>query len=419
MEKVLVIANQFPPAGGSGIQRTSKFIKYLSEFNYEPIVITINESNIRLKDESLKKDIPESTKIYRSTNYNLENSLIGKIIGRKILIPDSERLWELSIHKKTLEIIRKENIKIIYTTSAPYSSHLLGLYIKRKLGSTIKWVADFRDEWCNNPYTLDNPHNKIRISIEKKMEKMVLENSDYLIANTPVMRLNFIEQQNLNEEIQDNFYVIPNGYDRDDLPDVKIKKENKKKFTITYTGLLYGRRKPNCFYESVKELIDEGKIPKDKLDIKFIGNYKKDIMNREIKKYGLDGVVELYDYMAHKDAVQMLGKSDVLLLLEGAGIGDNAFYTGKIFEYMMIEKVVLGILPNGCAMDMFKSTNIGEVALYGDIEDIKNKILKLYTKWKTSELNFDGNASEIKKYSRYELTKKLAYIFDKCKEGEK
>ena len=40
MFKVLVIAYYYPPLGLSGVQRTLKFTKYMSKFNWQPTVIT-------------------------------------------------------------------------------------------------------------------------------------------------------------------------------------------------------------------------------------------------------------------------------------------------------------------------------------------------------------------------------------------
>lgn len=53
MRKVLIIANQFPPMGGSGVQRSVKFVKHLRSFGYEPVVFTREVGNMPLKDETL------------------------------------------------------------------------------------------------------------------------------------------------------------------------------------------------------------------------------------------------------------------------------------------------------------------------------------------------------------------------------
>ncbi len=115
--------------GGSGVQRSCKFVKYLHEFGYEPVVLT-REMNHGLMDNSLFDDLPDH-KIYRTKAYDLTEwpgplSLVGKAISRKLLIPDGDYFWSVASFEKAIEIVEKDDIDIIYTTSYPYSSHLLG-----------------------------------------------------------------------------------------------------------------------------------------------------------------------------------------------------------------------------------------------------------------------------------------------------
>ena len=107
------------------------------------------------------------------------------------MIPDSERLWEIFSRSVAEKAVENRNIQLIYTTSLPYSSHLMGIHLKKRY-PWIAWVADFRDEWTNNPYILDNPYNPVRMKIEQRMEKEVLKTADCLVINTPAMLKNFI-----------------------------------------------------------------------------------------------------------------------------------------------------------------------------------------------------------------------------------
>ncbi|MFV0440823.1 MAG: glycosyltransferase [Lachnospirales bacterium] len=416
-KKVLIIAYQFPPMGGSGVQRTSKFVKNLHHFGYEPIVLTRDTKDVSLLDESLLKDIPKETKIYRTNAYDKSDStkksaIPSKIIGRKVLIPDQARLWELSLHKKALKIIEDEKIDLIYTTSYPYSDHLLGLFIKKTLKGKVKWVCDFRDEWSNNPYTKDNPYSKSRMDKELKMESEVIKYADKLITNTPVMRQNFIDIHSLDEKRQEDFFTIPNGYDKDDFSGLENIKPKNDKFTITYTGAMYGRRKPDYFFEAVQRLVESNEINIDRLSINFIGNYKRDALLDNIKKFGIDKCVIVHDYMPHKEALKKLVSSDALLLLEGGGVGSDAFYTGKVFEYMNTYRPVIAVLPYGCAFDIVNETNIGETAYFENIDEIKKVILKFYEMWDRGEEYNEQNFELIQSFERYELTKKLAEVFD-------
>lgn len=414
MEKVLIVANQFPPMGGSGVQRSVKFVKHLRAFGYEPVVFTRQTTGAKLIDNTLLNDVPQGVNIIRTKAYEpSEMDGILKIpfkILSKIMVPDSAYIWYKTSIKKAIQTIQQQNIKIIYTTSAPYSDHLLGLYIKQKMPH-IKWVVDFRDEWTNNPYTLDNPHNIIRTKIEKNMENQVLLQADYLITNTPVMRENFIKNNNLKG---DNFFVIPNGYDEEDFANMDFTKPKNDKFIMVYTGALYGRRKPDNFFMAIKNLKQQGIIKQNSIKVKLIGNYHKDKLQSQIDKLGLTQDIEIVGYVPHNICIQHQLSSDVLVLIEGSGVGANAFYTGKIFEYMNTKRPVVAILPDGVAKDLVLQSKIGLVANTDNVEDIQNVIKNYYQKWQQNNLCFDPDFDIIKKFERKNLTKDLANIFDKA-----
>ncbi len=412
MKKVLIIANQFPPMGGSGVQRSVKFVKNLRYFDYEPVVLTRTVGNMPVKDETLLKDIPEGVKIYRTKAFEAPElkgflRIPGKVLG-KITIPDSAFYWYMAARKKALKIIEEEGIEIVYSTSAPYSDHLLGLYIKHKTG--LKWIVDFRDEWTNNPYTLDSPYNPLRTRIEKGMEKKVVKTADRIIANSSVMRANFVKNNGLTG---DNFYVIPNGYDKEDFEGLDLTPPKNNKFTLVYTGALYGRRKPDVFFKALSELINENKIDRNKIAVQLIGNYHKDKLQEQIDGFGLTGVVEIIGYVPHDECIKKQLSADSLLLIEGGGRGADAFYTGKVFEYMNTGRPVLSLLPEGVAKDLVLKSGIGLVSETSDVEGAKRNLLIYYKDWQKGKLSFKGSRKVIDKYERRVLTGRLARIFDK------
>jgi glycosyltransferase involved in cell wall biosynthesis len=424
MKKVLIVAYQFPPMGGSGVQRTTKFVKFLRDFEWEPIVFTRDIKRMILKDESLLNDIPDGIKVIRTNPWDFTElpgvlSLGGKVVARKILIPDGERLWQQFSRRKAVQSVIDEKVDLIYTTSYPYSDHLLGLYLKSKFPD-IPWVADFRDEWTNNPYLLDNPHYTLRMATERKQEKLVLEKADYLITNTPVMLKNFINNNTANTELKNKFFVIPNGYDLKDFEGLDRSEPDNSRFTMTYTGALYGRRKPDLFFEALMRLIKENAIDRNKLQVKLIGNFKNDQLNEVIHKYSLDGVVQILPYMKHRDCIQHLLKSNALLLIEGAGPGAEAFYTGKVFEYMATGRAILAIIPeNGAAAQLINDTGTGLVSDCRDLDKISENILNLYNSWLKHKSGLSPNYDYIRSFERKELTKLLSEVFDKAIEKVK
>ncbi|MCX7771937.1 MAG: glycosyl transferase, partial [Clostridia bacterium] len=185
MKKVLMVAYQFPPVGGSGVQRSAKFAKYLPSFDWQPVVLTRDTGKMVLRDESLAKEIPSCTEIIRTSARDLTVlpsvfNKAGKFIAWKLLIPDGEVLWMKKAAREAVKRLQKGDIQAVYTTSYPYSDHLIGLEIKKQYPDLL-WLADFRDEWTNNPYLLDKPHPAYRMKKEKAMEREVLQKADILI----------------------------------------------------------------------------------------------------------------------------------------------------------------------------------------------------------------------------------------------
>ena len=413
-----MIAYQFPPVGGSGVQRSVKFAKYLPLFGWEPVVLTRDDKRMTIRDESFLKDLPDDIEIIRTTAYDLTTmpwllSKVGKFIAWKILIPDGEVLWMRNAIKSCLKRLEKGDIDAIYTTSYPYSDHLLGLEVK-KYYPEIFWLADFRDEWTNNPYLLDKPHRISRMKKEREMEMDVLRTAHVVVTNTPIMKDNFF-RLNKGINLEDRMFVIPNGFDKEDFEGIKQDKVKNDKFTLTYTGALYGRRKPDLFLEAVGNLAREGKISKDNILVRFIGSFKHDVLQRLVDENGLNGVVELNGYMDHDECLNNMVSSDAMLLIEGGGPGSEAFYTGKIFEYIQTNNPILAVIPEkGAAAMLIRETNTGVICNWSHVKAIEKGFLKMYKNWKNGECILEPNQEEIAKYDRKALTGILAELLDKA-----
>ncbi|MDZ7262589.1 MAG: glycosyl transferase family 1, partial [candidate division KSB1 bacterium] len=81
-KRVLLITYYFPPSGGAGVQRSLKFVKYLPQFGWEPVVLTVRDADYPARDESLLQEIPRDTKVYR-TFIPEPYKIYRKVTGRK------------------------------------------------------------------------------------------------------------------------------------------------------------------------------------------------------------------------------------------------------------------------------------------------------------------------------------------------
>jgi hypothetical protein len=66
-KKHLVFINYYyPPMGGGGVQRLTKFLKYFDYQKYVISVLTVKPSFFYTLDESMLKEIPSEVRVFRS-----------------------------------------------------------------------------------------------------------------------------------------------------------------------------------------------------------------------------------------------------------------------------------------------------------------------------------------------------------------
>lgn len=429
MKKVLIITYYWPPAGGPGVQRVLKFAKYLPEFGWQPIILTVKKGEYPAIDETLADDIPENCKVYKTkslepnflykkfTGMDSDMSVPVAVLAEKdvnwkkkianwirlnLFIPDAKIGWIPFAVKQGKEIIKKEKPDIIFSSSPPPTVHLIAMKLAKWSG--IKWVADFRDPWTKIYHYNRSKKNKYSLLLDKKFEQQVVNSADNLVTvsnNIPSL---------LRHDSKKNFAIIPNGYDEDDFLGLNIL-EKFDKFTMAYAGKMNNQQNPRNLWIALKQLKESNSNFAENFQILFMGNIAPDVI-KEIKKYKLDSYCKFTGHIEHKNMIENILKSDVLLLLIPDTQDNKGIVTGKIFEYMRAGNFILGIGPkNGDAAKILDDTKTGKMFEYEDMEGIKKEIKRVFENWQKGTRS-EVNKEEIEKYSRRKLTHKLTEIFD-------
>lgn len=428
MKKVLIITYYWPPSGGAGVQRWLKFVKYLREFGWEPIVYTPENPEAPAIDESLLKDIPDNltvlkTKIWEP--YRLYRNFIGQKKGEKInagflsekekpgiaekisvwvrgnwFIPDARKFWiKPSIHFLS-EYLKNNPVHVITSTGPPHSMHLIALELKRKLD--IPWLADFRDPWTNIDFYKDLMLTKSSDTVHKKLEAEVLKNADAIVT----VGWNMAEE--FKKITDKKITVITNGYDTDDFFDHPITLD--KNFSINHIGAMNADRNPKMLWKALGELIKEIPELKDNLKINFVGRIDYSVLD-ELEENQLSSFVTKTEYTPHSRTTKIMQASQLLLLSLNNTPNTRGVISGKLFEYMAAKRPILAIgKENGDAAKIITETGVGTVCDFGNKEKIKLEIKRMYELYKTGSLNSNGTG--IEKYSRKNKTAELAVLLD-------
>ena len=421
MKKVLIITYYWPPGSGPGVQRFLKFSKYLREFGWEPIILTVENGSYPSLDASLAKDIPEDLKIFKTKTfepfqwYNILKGKKGKSTGvgmvgiqdkswlqklalyirANYFIPDARKGWKKYALKKAKSIIIDDHVDAIITTGPPHSAHLIGLDLKKQMN--LPWVADMRDPWTTVFYNEFFPRTEVTKQKDKLLEDLVLQSANGVTVVSNGLKQEFSDRN-------DNISIIYNGFDETDVP-LYIPQRNKR-FTISYVGNFKPNQNVEVLWEVLFEIKKEEKDFSTDLELFLTGNVDA-LVTQSIQFYGLQDNLNLSPFVVHQQAVHRMMSADMLLFVIPKSERNKLIITGKLFEYLATGNLILGIGPvDGDASELLQEANREPLSDYHDKNSIKSQVLAAYQKWKNEESN-RVEVGDIKRFSRKGLTEQL------------
>lgn len=432
MKKVLIIANLFHAS-----PRIPGIIRYLSDFGWEPIVLTapINDDpkkslnfpkgfreKIRVIEVPYKGDIFTFwRKLFLFFGFKKEKSVleqvkikigikshksvidyIFKIYAAVFAYPDAEKKWKKPVLKTANQILKKEKFDAIISSSSPVTTHIIARDLKKIY--KLPWVADLRDLWTQNH---NYPYPILRKIIEKKLEIKTLSSANILTTVSDPLSENL---RNLHKK--KCIYTITNGFDPKKINNPPQKIINK--FIITYTGQIYpGKQDPLKILYALKDLIKEKKIQSEDIEVRFYGpeNYW---LEKEIESQNLSNIVRQYGKIFPEEAIKKQRESQLLLLLNWENKNQKGVYTGKIFEYLAARRSILAIggFHSDVIEDLLNQTKTG--VFVPNKKDIKKALINFYSEYKRKgSVDYKGDLSQVEKYTYRNIAKKFANILDK------
>lgn len=392
MQKVLIVTYYWPPGSGAGVQRWLKFSKYLPQYGWEPVILTVDPGYAAYPalDHSLAREISENLIVFKTRARDYFRvfhkdkskipsagfaagdkrgliSVITRFIRGNFFIPDPRRGWNSFAFRKACEIIGSYKIDHIVTTSPPHSSQLIGLKLKKKFPG-IKWIADLRDPWTDIYYYEKFYPTFLSRKVDSAYEKRVLRSADTIITVGNSLKELFSSKI---PGIEKKIEVIPNGYDEDDFKGLEA--SHPEIFTISYIGTLSAAYLLNGLIEALRSLLKKG----IRLRMKFTGVVSPEQRELIISTAGGSNC-EFIPYSSHSTALRNMVDTSALLLIIPAHISSRSIITGKLFEYLASRKPILCLGPeNGDAAAIVEETGHGRTFDYNDSEGIADYLQRL------------------------------------------
>ncbi len=425
-KKILIITYYWPPAGGPGVQRWLKFVKYLPDFGVQPIVYIPENPTYPIVDYELHNDVSDKTIIlkhkivepYQLASFFSKNrtkkissgiipnqkkqSVLDKAflwVRGNLFIPDARVFWVKPSVVFLEKYIKENNIDTIITSGPPHSLHLIGLGLKQKI--KLHWFADFRDPWTTIGYHKSLLLSDYAAKKHKALEHQVLNTADTIVVTSTTTKTEF--QAITNKPIE----VITNGFDIENSKEQTL----DTTFSLAHIGSFLSERNPKLLWEILVELIHEIPDFRNHLQLKFIGAVSQEILDT-VTQFELNTYLVNLGYVSHNEAIEHQKKSQVLLLIEIDSKDTKSIIPGKLFEYMISGRPIIAIGPKGSDFaEIITKTNTGEFFEYSEKMKLKSVLLDYYNRFLEGKLQ--SNPFGLEQYSRKNLTQKWVELIIK------
>jgi hypothetical protein len=445
MTKVLILAYDFPPYVSVGGLRPYSWYKYFNEFDIYPIVVTRQWSakhNNQLEyisaSDSNKTIIEENKtgKILRTPYQpNLANRLLLKygetrFAGlRRIISAYFELLQYIipigpksQLYFAAKNYLNENKVDVIIATGDPFVLFKYASELGKK--HNIPWIADYRDVWSQNRQTQNN-------FVLKKwstfFEKKIISTATAIITVS-----DFLEKKISPLSKDKPFYILPNGFDPDNIEITKNITQQNNILNIAFMGSIYDFDPLRSFLAVFSELVNTEKSINIKLNfygvnlhgVTFNGSLDEIISNDfpELINY-----VHVHRKMSNQLLLKELAQQNVMLLFN--------YYSSmgtKIYDYIGLNRVILFCYSNDKETNLLKEkyyqleeidgiskklqeeliieTNSGYVVK--DANHLKETLRLLYNEF-TAKGFIKCNTINAEKYSRKHQVKELANIIKK------
>jgi glycosyltransferase involved in cell wall biosynthesis len=430
MRRVLLIAYQFPPVGGAGVQRAAKFTKYLPEHGWDVSVLTVSNPSVPLSDNSLLSDIPPQTVIRRAKtlepDYRMKQSVSGSTgtggkqrllsrikqsirkVAMLLLQPDPNILWAPQAIRQGKQLLREIPHDAILVTGPPFSSFLVGASLSRK--TKLPLILDYRDEWTiSNRYWENKSRNPLADRFQRYLQKRVLRQASMVIATTQR------SAEALSKETQAAGRGIPvrclyNGFDADDgfVQPSRAPKPSDAKFRLSHVGTLWNLTTVRPLVEAIEQLSKSQPDLSAQLEVEMVGRCTEQELATLNRLQGLPCTFLRREYVDHTAAVEVMVNADELCLLLSDVPGAERVMPGKTFEYLATGRPVLAIAPPGEMRDVLHGfAGVAEFSPQ-DVDGIRAHLARRISARATGE----HHSRDVSRFDRQQQAGELAEALD-------
>jgi glycosyltransferase involved in cell wall biosynthesis len=416
--RVLMIAHHFPPAAGSGSNRALAFARYLPHHGWQPIVLTPGAAWAMNRDDGLLGELPSDVPVIRTRSWeprpraaapslatlaggSHSTSTVRRHLGHLKRFPDAHIGWL----PFAIGAGRRVAFDVAYSSSGPFTSHLVGMALKRLTGRP--WVAELRDGWYRWNRAIFPDYPAWRDQLEQRLEAVALRSADRVVLVTDRMADAFRCQY--ADLLPGHFAVAPNGFDPAQFPTRLEPVVQHLGWNVVHTGALYYGRSLAAFLEAAAGVAATDANFAHQFRLSLIGTLDASA-RAELNGHAIAPRVHVGGQFDHASTIEAMQSADALLLVANTTPGAEATVPGKLFEYLAVRRPVVAVAPpDSSTADVLKQTGGGWLAPAGDPGAIASVLCQAFY-----DRSRRADPREVARFDRRALAGDLARIFDQA-----
>jgi glycosyltransferase involved in cell wall biosynthesis len=319
---------------GGGQIRTAQ-VESLKKLGWNVVVVMPNDENNTYVDNDYFLQIP-----FRQDRRFVT---LLEIVG---IYEDYLDRWVKEAFLYLKNRVNKEDI-VFATSGGELGMIKLAVLLKKEIGCKI--VANFHDPLV---YSLVHGHKlqyRFHVSREK-VEYKYIKDVDLIITSSISYKEALLKKYPfLTNKIEHIYFGYIEKFQNDQQPIQK-----REKIHIAYAGEMSATQKPELLLELLKYFKN--------IKLFYIGNVSsypplKDVNIKDVK---------LIDYMPHDKFLTFMRDCVDVGFVSLAEDYFGACVPSKIYEYINLELPILGMLPNGDAMDIINKNGYGIAVNFND-----------------------------------------------------
>lgn len=435
VRRVAFLSYYFPPIGGAGAQRPARFVRYLRNFGWDPLVVTgpgSADDRWTPRDEALHAELPPDVEVRRVPGPEPTLST-GRAARAERLLGSTSPWAHWWIDGAVTAGAALEDVDLVYAWMSPFESAAAAAELARR--HEVPWVADLGDPWALDEMMV-YPTRWHRRRELRRMRSALASAAVVVMSTSEAVRR---VRESIPELERTEVLTIPNGFDATDF-ERPVEPRREEAFRIVHTGYLHTElglhqrrhallkralggtaagvdfltRSHVYLIGAVAQVLERDPTAGSVLEVHLVG------VASDADREAAAGspFVRMPGYLSHDRTLELLRTADLLFLpMQKLPAGIRAgIVPGKTYEYLGSGRPILAAVPAGDARDLLEEAGGALICEPSDVDCLARALESQLKRFRSGAPALAPRPEVVARYEYRALASRLAEVFDQVVE---